>query len=184
MFEKFLAGKKNSNMIDHINLWISIKKFTTLYDEKKAENHIQTSNCLKELQDAIKSIQTTTWTLQQNGSVRLPKGLENGVSNQFSAAPDENTILLCNKLMNFLADVLHTNVQKAFLKSSLFEEFQRHAPEDFVLDTGKSNLVDFTDMRLVSILANLSPIVPHNNFLLLSPLQLSCTSALSRTTGS
>lgn len=79
--------------------------------------------------------------------MRLPKGLEIGISNQFNAAPDGNTIMLCYKLMNFLADVLHTQVQRAFLKSSLFEDFQRHAPEDFVLDTVVMHLSTFKDDR-------------------------------------
>ena len=172
-FEKFLASKKNANMIEHTNLWIGTKRFTELYEKKKA-GHIQTKECLQELQVAIKELQTkgatehqkgckqlsrhqftypalfspvAAWTLQQDGSVRLPKGLESGVSNQFNAAPDGNTIMLCYKLMNFLADVLHTQVQRAFLKSSLFEDFQRHAPEDFVLDTVVMHLSTFKDDR-------------------------------------
>ncbi|GMH48753.1 hypothetical protein TrRE_jg8235 [Triparma retinervis] len=145
-FEKFLASKKNANMIEHTNLWIGTKRFTELYEKKKA-GHIQTKECLQELQVAIKELQTKAWTLQQDGSVRLPKGLESGVSNQFNAAPDGNTIMLCYKLMNFLADVLHTQVQRAFLKSSLFEDFQRHAPEDFVLDTVVMHLSTFKDDR-------------------------------------
>jgi len=145
-FQQFLNSKKNSKMIDHTNLWISTKEFTELYKEKKA-GHIQTSDCLKELQDAIKAVQAQAWTLQQNDSVRLPKGLESGVSNQFNAAPDGNTLMLCFNLMNFLADVLHTQVQRAFLKSSMFEEFQRQAPEDFVLDTVVMHLSTFKDDR-------------------------------------
>jgi hypothetical protein len=172
-FEKFLASKKNANMIEHTNLWIGTKRFTELYEKKKA-GHIQTKECLQELQVAIKELQTkgatehqkgckqlsrhqftypalfspvAAWTLQQDGSVRLPKGLESGVSIQFNAAPDGNTIMLCYKLMNFLADVLHTQVQRAFLKSSLFEDFQRHAPEDFVLDTVVMHLSTFKDDR-------------------------------------
>ena len=145
-FQQFLNSKKNSKMIDHTNLWISTKEFTELYKEKKA-GHIQTSDCLKELQDVIKAVQAQAWTLQQNDSVRLPKGLESGVSNQFNAAPDGNTLMLCFNLMNFLADVLHTQVQRAFLKSSMFEEFQRQAPEDFVLDTVVMHLSTFKDDR-------------------------------------
>lgn len=145
-FENFLASKNNTNMIKHTNLWVATKNFTQLYEKKKG-GVVQTSECLLELQAAIKELQTKAWTLQQDGSVRLPKGLEIGISNQFNAAPDGNTIMLCYKLMNFLADVLHTQVQRAFLKSSLFEDFQRHAPEDFVLDTVVMHLSTFKDDR-------------------------------------
>lgn len=75
-FENFLASKNNTNMIKHTNLWVATKNFTQLYEKKKG-GVVQTSECLLELQAAIKELQTKGTTQHQIGpkaaSIPLPR---------------------------------------------------------------------------------------------------------------
>ena len=94
----------------HANLWLTVTKYI---DENKEGG-------LEGMTTLTKSIQEDVVKLVASGLLRLPQGLADSVAQNF-VAKVADTEVVCSNLRNYLADVLHTNIQKGFLKSPEFE---------------------------------------------------------------
>ncbi len=123
-------------MIKHVNLWQEIEAYKEKFSQHGGEA----------TEEDIKTIRQKIWSMQQAHELRLPKGLEVAVSQQF-AKSNKSTVVTCIQSQNFLADILHVTVQKSFLKSSEYEAFVNNAPPEFVLDSTILHLSNFKDDR-------------------------------------
>ena len=96
-------------MLSHLKLWqrLSVWKQSPAADPTSAASE-------KEIQN----IRDTVVDLQLDAKLHLPKGLEQAVLENFNGQSSKTQLGVVNQLQNFLADILHSKVQKPFLKVS------------------------------------------------------------------
>jgi hypothetical protein len=133
----YLKGKGDTNMISYTKLWVQISAYiTSLSRDTKSY----------ELEAKAGVIKMEIKKLVDEGVLRLPKGLEDPIRHKLGSSVAE-AVQVSRDLMNYLADNLHTKIQKGFLKSKEFEAFIETAPPDFHLDSTIMHLATFKDDR-------------------------------------
>ena len=103
----YLKGKGDTNMISYTKLWVQISAYiTSLSRDTKPY----------ELEAKAGVIKMEIKKLVDEGVLRLPKGLEDPIRHKLGSSVAE-AVQVSRDLMNYLADNLHTKIQKGFLKS-------------------------------------------------------------------
>mmetsp|Transcript_21233 Transcript_21233/g.42385 ORF Transcript_21233/g.42385 Transcript_21233/m.42385 type:complete len:530 (+) Transcript_21233:148-1737(+) len=130
---EYLRDRKDDMMVSYVELW------TQVHDYCKAVS----GGAKGDLAESIKQIQGKVKDLIKAGQLNLPKSME--VLHSQTAL--EEFYVTAGNLLNFLADILTTNVQNGFLKSKQYERFSLSAPPEFILDSTILTLSTFKDDR-------------------------------------
>ncbi|GMH49721.1 hypothetical protein TL16_g00591 [Triparma laevis f. inornata] len=133
----YLKGKSDSKMISYTKLWVQVSTYAMSLSSDAKQY---------ELESKAGVIQLEIKKLVDEGILRIPKGLEDPIRQKLGASVAE-AAQVSKDLMNYLADILHTNVQRGFLKSKEFDVFIETAPPDFHLDSTIMHLATFKDDR-------------------------------------